>query len=419
MELLNPIKKIGFMFDLDKWQEIFNSIRRHKLRTALTALGVIWGIFMLVILLGAGRGLHNGVSYQFRDDAVNSIWIRPGTTSLSYKGLQDGRRIQLNNEDIEFLDSQFEDIENLTGRFYLSGSITTKYKNKILSFNTRAVHPGHKVLENTIIIEGRYLHQKDIDEFSKVAVIGRTVKENLFEGDDPIGKEINLGGVIYKVVGVFRDTGGEWEMRNIYIPITTAQKVYAGTDRVHQIMFTGGDLDLKGMQNLRNEIHAAFSARKQFDPKDRRALRVFNLAEEYEEINGLFRVINLIVWTVGIFSIISGVIGVSNIMLIIVKDRTKEIGIRKAIGATPNSIVLMILQESIFLTAIAGYIGLVLGIGTLAALSGMETEYFRNPNVNIWIAVAATIILVISGALAGLIPAIKAARINPVQAMKD
>jgi putative ABC transport system permease protein len=407
------------IIDIDKWQEIFNSIRKHKLRTALTAFGVFWGIFMLVLLLGAGNGLKNSIEYSFKNDAINSIWLHRGTTSKSFNGLKEGRRIQFDNSDYDFLLNEFTHIEALTGRFYISGSNVTKYKDKALSFYTRAVHPGHKVLENTEVIKGRFINDRDLDLFNKVAVIGRVVRQDLMGDEDPIGKEIKIGDVVYTVVGEFFDSGGENEMRNIYVPITTAQKVYSGGDNIHQLMVAGGDLSAAEMAIMEEKIRIAMASRKQFDPEDRRALRVYNRAEDYQSFVSLFSAIDGIIWIVGIFSILAGVIGVSNIMLIIVKDRTKEIGIRKAIGATPMSIVSMILQESIFITGIAGYLGMLSGIGIIFAISGAEGEYFRHPNVDVGVIIFASAVLVVTGALAGLIPALQAARINPVVAMKN
>lgn len=407
------------MFDFDKWQEIFSSIRRHKLRTTLTALGVFWGIFMLVILLGAGQGLQNGVEFQFRDDATNSIFIRRGTTSMPYDGLPKGRQIMFDNSDFDYLASAYKEIDHLTGRFYFAGDQTISYGNKKLSFPVRSVHPDHQYLENTIMIEGRYINQLDIKEFRKSAVIGKIIKRDLFGEDaDAIGKEINVGGIIYQIVGVYEDTGSEDEMRIIYLPISTAQKVYTGTDDIHHLMFTAGDLPVDKMKELEERVRLDFAARKQFDPEDTRAVFMFNLAEEFEQFQQLFAAIKAFVWFVGIGTLLAGVIGVSNIMLIVVRDRTKEIGIRKALGATPYSIVSMIIQEAIFITALAGYLGMLAGTGVIALIGSVESPYFRNPQVNFAVIATATLVLVISGALAGLMPAIQAARINPVIAMK-
>lgn len=407
------------MIDWDKWQEIFNSIRRHKLRTVLTALGVFWGIFMLVILMGAGQGLQNGVEYEFRDDAINSIWIRRGVTSLPYKGLPKGRRIQFMNDDFDFLDKNFEGIEHLTGRFYLSGDQTVTYKDKQFSFSTYGVHPGHQFVENSYLTSGRFVNETDVKERRKVLCIGETIRRELFGEDIAEGKVVSLGGIPYTIVGVYHDTGGENENRIIYLPISTAQQLYSGTRELHQLMFTVGDLSVEESKALEEEIHKAFAARLQFDPADRRALYTFNAAENYQEFVSLFAAVRIFVWFVGIGSIVAGVIGVSNIMLIIVKDRTKEIGIRKALGATPASVVSMILQEAIFITAIAGYLGLIAGVGLIWLLSEMDVQYFRNPTVNLGVAISATLVLVLAGGLAGLMPALQAARINPVVAMRS
>lgn len=405
--------------DIDRWQEIFNSIRRHPLRTILTALGVFWGIFMLVILLGAGQGLENGIKYEFRDDATNSIWIRRGVTSMPHKGLPKDRRIEFTNDDYEVLTTQFEGVDQATGRYYLSGDQLAVYGEKRLSFSTRAVHPGHRFVENTSVETGRYINETDIKETRKVAVIGTIVQQDLFGEEDPLGKELTLGGIVYRVVGTYSDTGSDNEMRIIYIPITTAQKVYAGTDEIHQLMVTTKDMGLEETKALEGNMRATFAALHEFSPEDQRAVSIYSAIEGYQQLMSLMGGIRLFIWFVGLGSIIAGVIGISNIMLIVVKDRTREIGIRKALGATPYSIVAMILQESILITAIAGYLGLVAGVGVISLIGAMEVDYFRNPQVNLGVGVAATVVLVVAGALAGLMPARQAARINPIEAMRN
>ncbi|MCB0570669.1 MAG: ABC transporter permease [Phaeodactylibacter sp.] len=406
------------MFNSDTWQEIFHSIRRHKLRTILTALGVFWGIFMLVILLGAGRGLQNGVEYEFRDEAINTVWVSRGTTSLPFNGLPKGRRIRFTNDDYNLLADQFDQIEYLTGRYYLSGDKIVSYGRKNLSYSIRAVHPDCRFIENTMLQQGRYLNSKDIAECRKAAVIGDIVRKDLF-GDGPaIGQEIRIGDISYQVVGTFTDEGGDNEMRMIYIPISTAQKVYAGADDVHQLMFATYDMPLEEIQAMQDEVRNAFARRHQFDPEDRKALYVFGTAEDHQKFNSLFASIRAFVWFVGMGSILSGVIGVSNIMLIIVKDRTREIGIRKALGATPVSIVSMILQEAVLITSLAGYLGLVAGIGALYLLESVSVQYFRNPQANLGMVLTAMLVLVAAGTLAGLWPARQAARINPIEAMR-
>lgn len=406
------------MFDLDKWQEIFLSLNRHKLRTILTAFGVFWGIFMLVLLLGAGNGLFNSVEHDFADEAINSIWLTPRRTTMPYQGLKKGRQIKFDNSDYNFIQEHFEGIDEITGRFFLSGDKKVTYKDKSLSFPVQSIHPAFRKIENLGILEGRFLTKQDLDEVRKVCVIGTKAKENLFGDENPLGEMITIDNVVYKVIGVFTDSS-DWILKNIYIPITTAQKVYSGQNRLHRIMFTTQGTDVEEISKIEEQVLSAFAARKNFDPADKRAIWSSNNAEDFEEFAGMMTAIKGIIWLVGIFTIIAGVIGVSNIMLIIVKDRTKEIGIRKSLGATPFSIVSMILQESIFITALAGYAGMASGVLLISLCKNIKTDFWRTPHVDLSVILMATFVLVISGALAGLIPALKAARVNPVIAMKS
>lgn len=414
------------MFDLDKWNEIFDSLQRHKLRTFLTALSVWWGIFMLIILMGAGKGLQNSVEHNFRDDALNSIWVYRGKTSEPYQGLPAGRQIQFTNADYDLISERIEGVEHTTGRYYMWGEYVVKRDNNALSFDVRSIHPGHQYLENTIMLEGRYINEMDIQKFRKVCIIGTKVQEGFFKGgENPIGKYINIKGIEWKIVGIYTDEGHENEVRKIYLPITTAQKVYEGTDRIHQLMMTVGDATVEESKKIEQQLREEFALLHKYSANDKQAIYVNNNLEQYQEFQTVFAFINGFLWFVGIGSIIAGVIGVSNIMLIIVKDRTKEIGIRKALGATPRSIVSMIVQEAILITSVAGYIGLlsgfglVYGIDALMVQNDIEVEFFRNPEIDFHVILIALIFLVISGALSGLIPAIQAVRINPVIAMKS
>ncbi len=407
------------MIDWDKWQEIFDSINRHRLRTALTAFGVAWGIFMLVILLGAGQGLQNGVAYNFEGDALNSLWINTGSTSKAYKGLAEGRRVKLTNDDYDFLIEQFDEINKISGKYFLRWNTIVTYGNKTQTYSVQGTHVDGAFIESLQILEGRYVNQRDLDELRKVAVIGRDVRDEFFPDTDPIGKELKVEGSIYKIIGVFYDQEEGRTMQRLYLPITTLQSVYSEFNHIDELVIDMGSLGFEEMVMVEDAIKRMLSERKLVDPEDRQAIRIWNMAREYKSFMGLMAAIKGIMWIVGIFSIIAGVIGVSNIMLIIVKDRTKEIGIRKALGATPRSIIGMIFQESIFITAISGYLGLAMGIGVLALLRGMESEFFRQPEINIWIAIAATMILILAGALAGFLPALQAARINPVKAIKS
>jgi putative ABC transport system permease protein len=408
------------VLDLDKWQEIMDTISKNKLRTFLTGFSVAWGIFMLIVLLGSGQGLSNGVQYQFRDDATNSMWIRSGQTSLPHKGLQPGRQIQFTNEDFDEIRRTVEGVEHITSRFYIGGATNVSYGKEHGSFDVRAVHPGHKFLENTIVTDGRFLNEHDLTEHRKTAAIGQLVEQALFKGRSGIGEYIKINGIAFKVVGTFEDIGGESEMEKIYLPITTAQRTFNGSNRVHQIMLTTGTASLEQTQAMSQEINRKLAQRHNFSLEDRRAVFIANINEAFARVMNLMTSIRLFVWLIGIGTILAGVVGVSNIMMIVVRERTKEIGVRKALGATPWSIVSLILQESIFITAVAGYIGLVLGVLVLELVSGqLNADFFRNPEVDLGIAIYATLLLVVAGTVAGMFPAVKAAKVRPIEALRD
>lgn len=345
---------------------------------------------------------------------------------MPYKGLPAGRRIRMTNADYDLIKSQIEEVDHITGRFYLSGEFTVQYKRKNLSYNIRCVHPDHQILENTLTIEGRYLNEKDIKEYRKVCVIGTKVADDFFGKEvDPIGESLTIKGIDFKIVGVFTDNGSKRELETIYLPISTTQRMESANGRINQLMMTMGDLPLEATFKIEQRVRQELATLHKFDVNDRQAIYINNEAEEYQEFQTVFKFIKGFLWFVGIGSILAGVIGVSNIMLIVVKDRTREIGVRKAMGATPNSILSMIMQESVFLTAIAGYIGMISGFAIIYGLNyllvanDLEGEYFRNPEVDFMTILYALILLVVSGGLAGLIPALQAVRINPVVAMKS
>jgi putative ABC transport system permease protein len=415
------------MFDLDKWQEIFHTIEKNKLRTFITAFNVAWGIFILVILMGFGRGFQNGVHHQFDDDAANSIFINGGTTSIAHKGMQPGKRIHFTNDDYDLIREKVNGVEYMTGRYYVSGQFTVRYEDSYSSFNIQAVHPDHLHLERSLMQEGRYINEKDILEKRKIAVIGTKVIKVLFQNEPPVGKYITINGIKYKVVGTYKDYGQEEDTKTIYIPISTAQLAYGGGNRVHRLMLTVGDATLEESLNIQDEIHAMLASRHVFSTEDKSAVWVFNLWEEYIKWMNIFDGIRIVLAAVGIFTLLAGVVGVSNIMLIVVKERTREIGVRKAIGATPLSVIGLFLMEALLITIVSGYIGMVGGmtfiesglLGQLMMLFGFPMDFFVDPGVNFVNAVIATIILVVVGTLAGYFPARKAAKIKPVEALKD
>jgi len=408
------------MFDLDKWQEIFSTIQKNKLRTFLTGFSVAWGIFMLVILLGSGKGIENGVSDGFKDDATNSLWISGGRTAIPYKGLKAGRRIQFTNEDYDYIKDQIEGTEHVTNRYALWGK-TVSFGANSGSYGIRSTTPEHQILERTIMSNGRYLNSDDISERRKVAVIGKLVKEDLFKSQDPIGQYVSISGFSFKVIGVFKDDGNEREMRMIYIPISTGQMVFNGKQNLGRIMTTIGDADLMESYVISSNIARYFSQKYSFHPRDARAIYIGNNVEEFQKYQVMFGNIRIFIWFVGLGTILAGIVGISNIMLIVVKERTREIGIRKALGASPNSIISLVLTEAVFITGIAGYIGLVLGVSLLEFLSSnlQGVEMFKNPEIDFSVAISATVLLIISGIIAGYIPAKRASSIEPVVALRE
>ena len=375
---------------------------------------------MLVILLGASTGLQNGVMHAFSDDAINSIWVYSGKTSLAYKGLKPGRQIQFKTEDFENVRDLIDGVEYATAR-YMIWNAEVAYDDEFSAYPLRAVNPEHQFLENTIVKKGRFLNPTDLDEKRKVAVIGIDIENDLFPGEDALGKYVKVYGIPFKVIGVFEDTGNAREQRYLYVPLTSGQNVFGAGDDIQMFMVTTGSLTLPETMRMSTEIEDMLRRKHTIHPDDESALSVSNNNEEFKEITDILTAIKMFVWIIGIFTIIAGIVGVSNIMSIVVKERTKEIGIRKAIGASPASVVFLILQESVFITALAGYIGLLLGVLTLEGVSNLigEVEMFRRPEVDFNVALLTLAIMVVAGALAGLFPSLRAAAIKPVIALKD
>lgn len=410
------------MFDIDKWQEIFTTLRQNSLRTFLTAFSVAWGIWMLVVLLGSGNGLANGMEFAFRDDAVNSIWIFPGETSLAYRGTQPGKAIRLTNADVERV-AQLPGVMGYSGRNYVGGVMS--YKGEFGNFSIRCVHPDYQLVEKSIVTKGRFLNEADQGAAKKVMVIGNKVEAALFKkGEDPIGKYVSLNGIPFLVVGVFTDEGGEGEQERVYLPISTAQQVFDAGNNVNQMMVMLDEkASLAESEKIAADINRRLSNQHLYDPEDPQAMRVRNNIMEFQRFQNVMTGIKAFIWVIGLMTILAGVIGVSNIMIIVVKERTKEIGVRKALGATPRTVVTMILQESIFLTSLAGFVGLVLGVLTLegfnAVIGSGGVDFFRRPEVDLGTALAALLVLIIAGALAGFAPAMRAASIRPIEALRD
>jgi len=421
------------MFDRDRWQEIFHTLRKNKLRTFMTAFGVFWGIFMLIIMLGSGAGLENGVSSGMGKFATNSFFIWTNRTTIPYKGFPRGRRFNFRNDDIQALRDNIPEIEYLApkmrGWSAGDGTNNTIRNDRTGAFSIFGDVPEWNKIDPMDIIEGRFINNIDIKNKRKVAVIGTRVREVLFEPDeDPIGEYIQIQGIYFQVVGVFVplntniNFGGEKE-QSIFIPFTTLQKTYNYGDIVGWFSITSKD-DISASKVEEKAIRF-LAQRHSIHPDDEEAFGHFNLEENYKQMKGLFTGISGLIWIVGIGTLLAGVIGISNIMLVIVKERTKEIGIQRAIGATPMNVMSQIVIESVFLTSIAGYFGLAVGVGLVELINyglvkfNVDNEMFQRPEVDFNIAITALIILIASGALAGIIPARRAVRIKPIDALRD
>ncbi|HEY7883827.1 MAG TPA: ABC transporter permease [Cellvibrionaceae bacterium] len=408
----------------DGLQEILFTLRQNKLRTALTAFGVFWGIFMLILLLGAGRGMQNGVMNTFGDDALDSIIIWSNSTAVAYKGMGPGRKISYTDEDILAIRQQVNGVMHVTGANSMGqGNIT--YKDKSGSFDAYGIDDiFFRIRDRVPFPAGRAINVLDQDQTRKVAIIGTTVRDRLFGAEtDPVGKQIEVNNITLKVIGVFHDRNNNGrDSERIYIPYSTFSKTFGRGNQVH-VIWARPAPGVDGFA-LEQQILELLKQRHQVAPDDRRAVQSFNFAEPAKMVNGLFIGINAFIWFVGLGTLMAGIIGISNIMIITVKERTREIGIRKALGATPFSIVSTLLLESVLVTAIAGYAGLVIGVGLVElmayglAASGVEMEYFKRPEVDFQVAVTAVILLITVGALAGLAPALRAAKIMPIEAMR-
>lgn len=408
------------MFDLDLWREIFQSINKNRTRSLLSGFTVAFAILLFAVLFGLANGLQNTFADAFNDDANNSIMIYSGMTTKANKGLQAGRRIQFKNEDYSYVKDEFKDkVQFITSRIYRN--VMATFRNEKSSYSVRAVHPDHQYLEKTIIDQGRYINQMDINQHTKVVVIGRLVEQDLFLKTTAIGKYINLDGISFKVVGVFSDDGGDNEERLIYMPISTAQRLYGNNDYVDQINLTyNPELSYDQAIGFGRTLTSKMKNRFDVAETDQRAIRIQNMAEGTKAVEQMTTALTFIIFVIGFGTLTAGVVGISNIMIFIVKERTKEIGIRKALGATPRSIVSIILIESILITTIAGYFGLLLGVGVLeVAAPSLETYFIKDPSVQPSLIITATIILILAGAIAGYLPAKKASEIKPIIALRD
>lgn len=424
------------MFDRDRWQEILIAIKQNKLRSVLTAFGVFWGIFMLVTMTGAGNGLINGVTAGFRNFATNSGFIWTQSTTEPYKGFKRGRYWNFRNSDLEAIRQNIPEVELLAPKLQgwnISGGENVIRGLKTGSYTIYGEVPEYNIIDPNEMIYGRFINQKDIDDRRKVCVIGERVYEVMFEKDEnPVGQYIRLSGVWFQVIGVAKPINtnisyGSDKRETIYIPLTTMQQTFNHGDVVHMICFTAKKGE--SVSKVVDKIEALVKERHSISPTDKEAVMKINIEEQIKQISYLFIGIGALIWIVGIGTLIAGAVGISNIMLVVVKERTKEIGVQRAIGARPWTIVSQILTESVFLTTIAGFIGLALGTLvlhladlalTVSQASSTEEQgaFFRHPEIGLGLALSALAVLVVTGFLAGLIPAQKAVRIKPIEALR-
>ncbi|MPL54784.1 Macrolide export ATP-binding/permease protein MacB [bioreactor metagenome] len=407
------------MFDIDRWQEIFSSIRSNVLRTVLSGFTVALGLYIFIVLFGIGKGLQNAFQEGFTRDAQNLISIFTGKTTIAYEGLQADRQVTLNNSDYNaIVDAHPEKVQYSTPRY--STNLNVKYGKESGFYQISGANDEEVKIENRQLLNGRFISPKDIDEKQNVAVIGRMVQRDLIKNGDPVGKELEINGSVFKVIGVFSDDGGDWDERMISIPISTLQQMKKGSDTVSTV-YIAYDEKLNPEQALAysDQLKKELKARKKVSPDDENAVVVRNRAEGLKDSFQFLFVITMIVGFIGLGTLLAGIIGISNIMVYIVKERTQEIGVRKAIGAKPKSIVSLIIQESIVITVISGLIGVALGVLTLKLIGNSLEEYFiKDPSVGWLLITAAFISLVMSGLLAGFVPAYRASKIKPIEALR-
>lgn len=412
------------LFDRDRWHEIWQTLSRNKLRSFLTMFGVGWGIFMLVIMLGMGRGLSNGVLGGFEGWATNSCHIWTQSTSLPYGGFKRGRQFNFDNSDIAVI-QRIEGVDKVAPRLQLGGwrgANNVSYGNKSGGFNVNGDMPEILHFQAARLSNGRFLNARDIADERKVCVIGTQVRDMLFGTEDPIVAYIRIQGVYFQVVGVHEPRSSamhdDGQTSTIHIPFTTFQKAFNSLNLVH--WFSISAKEGVRVADVQTTVKQTMARRHKVDPADPLAFGGWNMQEFYDQMNMLFVAIAGLSWFVGLLTLIAGVIGISNIMLVIIKERTQEIGIRRSLGARPATITVQIMLEALALTFIAGYFGLLAGVGTLEGINALKLEggFFKNPTVDLFVALAALTVLILSGLVAGFIPARRALSIKPVDALR-
>lgn len=410
-------------------QEIMASVRRNKLRTFLTGFSVAWGIFMLIVLLGSGNGLKNGVMSNFSDRATNSMAVFGGQTSMPYKGYQQGRRVLLKNEDMEMLKKEFPEIQEISGRVSHYGGALS-YGRDYTTASLHGVTPDYPKIEGIKVLEGRFINESDVKERRKVIVIDENASKALFRGASGIGRQVVVDKMVFTVVGLCK--GRSWgNQSECYLPMSTVLLAYmGGKPDIERAVFTvDGIHDEKQSEAFGNAVRKRLGAAHAFNPEDRSAVWIWDRLRNFLQTMMIFNGITMFVWIIGIGTLTAGVVGVSNIMLVTVRERTAEFGIRKALGARPYSVVRLVLLESVIITAFFGYIGMITGIGLMElvnffmerAASGAASNTFttfKNPTLDLSVIATATVVLVVAGMIAGYVPARRAARLKTIDALR-
>ncbi|MBP6610077.1 MAG: ABC transporter permease [Paludibacter sp.] len=410
-------------------QEIFAGLRHNKMRTVLTGLSVSWGIFILIVLLGAGNGLKNGVTSNFSDRATNTVQIGTGTTTMPYQGLKSGRELKYSEKEVDNIKQEIEAADKTTA--IIEKTSTVSYGSEHSNYQVIGCTPDYLTIFNLKFEKGngRFINKPDLISKNKVAVIDIKIKEVLFKEVNPIGKYIKVGSIMFQIIGV-NSKKAEWGDGNIYIPYTTAQLIYNPDRKFREIAMTVNGLETEAENEAFNtQLKKNMAQSLRFNPEDKRAMWIWNSQRDYIETMKIFGGITLFVGIIGIFTLIAGIVGVSNIMLVSVKERTREFGIRKAIGAQPSHILRSVIIEAILITTVFGYLGMMLGVGLTEMVNffleqsasnnpdGMSI--FKNPTVSLSYVFISTTILIISGVIAGYMPARRAVRIKPIEAMRE
>ena len=411
-----------FLFDSDTWQEIYDSIRKNKVRTSITIIGVLWGIFLLVVLLGAARGMENGFNKLFGNFATNSVFVWTQSTDTPFKGFQEGRRFSLTMNDIEVLKSEYtEEIKLLAPRNQTNNLVIKDFKSG--NFKVSGDYPILDQIQKKQLLYGRFLNQNDILSIAKVAVISEDMYKQLFEIDEfPIGQYIKINSINYKVIGVYKPSNTiDFDGDCAYIPFSTFKKVYNTANKVDWMMITA--YEGTDIEQMESDVLLTLKGLHKVHPEDDRAFGSVNLGKEIGKVTGFITGMQFLTWFVGIATLIAGVFAIGNILLITVKERTKEIGIRRALGATPKSIRQQIVLESVFLTTVAGMLGIIFGSFVLfiidTAFGQGEDAALVNPTVDIPIILIAFATLIVLGTLIGLIPAHMATVVKPIEALRE